>query len=64
MSLTIELTPEQERQLTAVAEKNGLSPREWVHRELAELITRQAGFLNAAGYVLKKNAELYERLAK
>jgi predicted transcriptional regulator len=64
MTITIDLPPEQYERLAELARREGLTAEEFARRELAGMLTRDAAFQAAAGYVLEKNAELYRRLAK
>ena len=64
MTITIDLTPDQSKHLSVLAEKQGLSAEEFARRELAELIERRKTVDAASEYVLHKNAELYRRLAQ
>jgi len=62
--LTITLPDEVAAQLSTVAKNAGVKPEEFLLASLQEkLATLDAEFVDAMRYVLKKNAELYERLA-
>jgi hypothetical protein len=63
--LTITLPDEVATQLRTVAKNSGVKPEEFLLASLQEkLATLDAEFVEAMRYVLKKNAELYERLAQ
>jgi antitoxin FitA len=64
MTITIDLANDKFDQLVELAKQSGLSVEEFAQREINLIIERQAAFDLAANYVLKKNAELYRRLAK
>lgn len=64
MTLTIDLGKERYEQLAELARQHGLSAEEFARREIDMMLDRQAAFDRAAEYVLKKNAELYRRLAQ
>jgi hypothetical protein len=50
--------------LTDLADEAGVQPEEFLRASVEEWLSRpQASFSEAASYVLKKNAELYRRLA-
>jgi hypothetical protein len=62
--ITIPLSDERLAQLRAWAEQAGLSPEELLRRRVDQLLERpDEQFRRAAAYVLRKNAELYRRLA-
>jgi len=62
--ITIPLSDERLAQLRTWAEEAGLSPEEFLRRRVEHLLERpDEQFRQAANYVLKKNAELYRRLA-
>lgn len=62
--LTITLPDEVASQLRTVAKNSGVKPEEFLLASLQEkLATLDAEFVDAMRYVLKKNAELYKRLA-
>lgn len=62
--LTITLPEEIAEQLKAASEKIGVKPEEFLLTSLEEkLATLDSDFTDAMKYVLKKNAELYKRLA-
>lgn len=63
-TITITLPDERLRELKETAFQLKVSPEELVRVSIEELLTRPTdAFQRAVGYVLKKNAELYERLA-
>lgn len=63
-AITIPLTEEQLRQLQARAQQAGVAPEELARTSLEMWLNRPPEeFLEAARYVLQKNAELYRRLA-
>jgi antitoxin FitA len=64
MTLTLELTDEQTRQLQQRARELGVDLRELAAAAVTDLLSRPPNdFERAAKYVLSKNRELYERLA-
>jgi predicted transcriptional regulator len=63
-SLTIDLPSDQFQRLHLLADKQGLSPEEFARQLAAERLTRDESIDAATQYLLKKNAELYRRLAK
>jgi predicted transcriptional regulator len=63
-TITITLPDERLRELQDTASQLKVSPEELVRISIEELLTRPAeAFQQAADYVLKKNVELYKRLA-
>ena len=61
---TIQLDDEPSRILEERARDAGLTPQEFLERTVLESLARPApSFASAAEYVLKKNRELYKRLA-
>ncbi|HEX8847811.1 MAG TPA: hypothetical protein VF791_24435 [Pyrinomonadaceae bacterium] len=63
-SITIHLSDEHLLKLKEVAERLRLSPEDLARISIEELLARpEENFERAADYVLKKNAELYRRLA-
>ena len=63
-AIPISLDDEQLARLSALAERAGMPPGEYLHREVAALLDQpDEAFSEAADRVLKKNAELYRRLA-
>ena len=64
-TINISLTEEQLKKLKEKAEGYGLTAEELVSMEIEGLITRpDKEFIKTAGYVLRRNKELYQRLAK
>lgn len=64
VTYTISLTEKQAQQLREVANHYHVAPEELVRVSVEDLLNRpQTDFQNALEYVLKKNEELYKRLA-
>lgn len=64
MKLTIDLSPAQAERLRLEAERLGLAPEELARAAIADLLaTPGDDFTTAADRVLRKNEELYRRLA-
>ncbi len=63
-TLTFEVPDEQAERLEAVARKSGLSLDELLRRLTNEYLDRNESFEVIKQYLLKKNAELYRRLAQ
>jgi hypothetical protein len=64
MKLIIELSPAQAERLRHQAELLGIAPADLARAALADLLaTRDEDFQAAAARVLRKNEELYRRLA-
>jgi hypothetical protein len=64
MKLSIDLSPAQADRLRLEADRLGLSPEELARAAIADLLaTAGEDFKTAADRVLKKNEELYRRLA-
>ena len=64
MKLTIDLSSAQAERLRQEAERLGLAPEELARAAIADLLaTPDAEFRDAADRVLRKNEELYRRLA-
>jgi hypothetical protein len=64
MKLSIDLSPAQADRLRLEAERLGLTPEDLAKAAIADLLaTPGEDFKAAADRVLKKNAELYRRLA-
>jgi len=62
--LTIALPAEVATQLRTTAKNLGIKPEDFMLASLQEKLAKlDAEFINAMKYVLKKNAELYKRLA-
>lgn len=63
-TLKIKLTDQTVARLEAAAERLGLTPEQLLEISLEEKLSRlDKDFLDAAQYVLEKNAELYNRMA-
>jgi len=63
-TIAIPLSEEHVAQLRHRTEQAGIAPEEFLRRHVEELLDRpDENFCEAAAYVLKKNAELYRRLA-
>ncbi|MGF1936544.1 MAG: ribbon-helix-helix protein, CopG family [Nostoc sp. ChiQUE02] len=63
-SITIEISDEQLQKLQALAQENGISLEELLRARIEDWLSQPTSkFAQAANYVLKKNAELYRRLA-
>ena len=64
MRIAIELSPPQEAQLRDRARALGVAPEDLARAAVADLLTQvDEDFKSAAERVLRKNAELYSRLA-
>ncbi|MDQ7859080.1 MAG: DNA-binding protein [Armatimonadota bacterium] len=64
MRLTIDLSPTQAERLRHQAELLGIAPEDLARAALSDLLaTRDEDFQAAADRVLRKNEELYRRLA-
>ena len=64
MNVAFELPPAQAEKLRHEAERLGVSPSELARAAVADLLAdRDDDFQRAADRVLRKNAELYRRLA-
>jgi predicted transcriptional regulator len=64
MKLTIDLSPTQAERLRQEAERLGLAPEELARAAISDLLaTPDEDFKRAVDLVLKKNEELYRRLA-
>jgi predicted kinase len=63
-TITIELPEERLQKLRELAAQLGVAPEELIRASVEGLLNRPDDrFRQAAEYVLKKNAELYRRLA-
>ena len=63
-TITIELPSERLQKLQEMALKFGVSMEELVRVSVEDMLTQpEEQFRKAAQYVLKKNSELYKRLA-
>ncbi len=64
MTITIAISEAQLEELRDRAQRAGLSPEELARATLEEWLRQpQDDFASAADYVLRKNEELYRRLA-
>jgi len=63
-TLTIEVPEEQAERLEVAARSDGLSLNELLRKLMDEFLDRKESFEVIKEYVLKKNAELYRRLAQ
>ena len=64
MKIAIELSDPQESRLRERAKALGVAPEELARAAVEDLLeTTDEAFASAADYVLRKNAELYSRLA-
>jgi hypothetical protein len=64
MKLTIDLSPAQAERLRQEAERLGLAPEDLARAAVADLLgTPDSEFNSVAERVLRKNEELYRRLA-
>ena len=65
MNITVPLTDEQAQRLKQLAESLGIDPTELARAACLDLVSQPPGdFRDAAKHVLKKNRELYRRLAR
>ncbi|QQS49513.1 MAG: DNA-binding protein [Acidobacteriota bacterium] len=63
-TLEVKLKDQTAAKLEAAAERLGLTPEQLLEISIEEKLARlDKDFLDAAQYVLDKNAELYDRLA-
>lgn len=63
-AITVPLSDEQLEHLRSLADRAGVTPEELARTGLEEWLARpRADFAPAAEHVLRKNAELYRRLA-
>lgn len=63
-TITIPLADDLLARLREEATRQGISPEELAGRLVDERLARTRDFRASAEYVLRKNAELYERLAR
>ncbi|CAG0969874.1 hypothetical protein MYXO_01233 [Myxococcaceae bacterium] len=64
MKLAVELTETETRRLRETAERLGVDPAELARAAISDLLsTPDEDFRAAADHVLRKNEELYRRLA-
>jgi predicted transcriptional regulator len=62
--ISIPISDENRARLESLAQQAGVSAEEFLRRSVEQLLERpDAAFSEAAGHVLRKNAELYRRLA-
>ena len=62
--LNVALEESQVERLKQLADRAGVSAEEFLNRRVADMLDhRELSFEEAAKYVLRKNAELYRRLA-
>ncbi len=63
-AITIAISEKRLTQLQILAEQAGLTPEEFLRRQVEQLLDQpEEQFRQAAAHVLQKNAELYRRLA-
>jgi antitoxin FitA len=63
-SITVNIPDEQLQRLQQLARENHISPEDLLRASIEEWLTcPKNDFAKTASYVLKKNAELYRRLA-
>jgi predicted transcriptional regulator len=63
-TITVSLSDDRLQKLKEIAERFSVAPEELVRVSIEELLTRpEEDFQRALEYVLKKNVELYRRLA-
>jgi antitoxin FitA len=63
-SITVNIPDEQLRKLEQLARESQVSPEDLLLASIEDWLSRpKHDFTQAASYVLKKNAELYRRLA-
>jgi hypothetical protein len=63
-AITIRLSDDRLAKLVDLAAQSGLSPEEFLRTRVEQWLEHpESDFAQAAAYVLKKNAELYRRLA-
>lgn len=64
VTITVTLSEDRLKKLQGLAKQYHIAPEELLRVSVEELLARpQADFQKALGYVLKKNKELYQRLA-
>jgi hypothetical protein len=64
MTLKVELAQETIARVEEAAQKLGITPEQFLRVSVEEMLIRlEQDFLEAAKYVLDKNADLYKRLA-
>ena len=63
-SITIEIPDTQLKKLQQLAQENGISLEDLLRVSIDEWLSYpKSEFVQASSYVLKKNAQLYQRLA-
>ncbi|MBD2385353.1 ribbon-helix-helix protein, CopG family [Cylindrospermum sp. FACHB-282] len=63
-AITINIADEQLQKLQAMAQESGISAEELLRASIENWLNHSNNdFVQAASYVLKKNTELYRRLA-
>jgi antitoxin FitA len=62
-SFKVTLTAQRAARLNELARKAGITPEELLQTSVEGWLSSEEGFDQVAAYVLKKNAELYRRLA-
>ena len=63
-SITVEIPDAQLQKLQQLAEENGISLKDLLLASIEDWLSYpKSEFVQASSYVLKKNAELYRRLA-
>ena len=63
-TLTVALSDERLNQLQELARRLGVAPEDLIRLSVEELLARPAeDFARVADYLIKKNADLYRRLA-
>ena len=63
-TISVPLSDERLKQLRELAERTGVQPEELARASLEDWLRQpREDFVQAARYVLEKNAELYRRLA-
>lgn len=63
-TLTFQIEDGKAAQLADAAQAQGIQIEELLRRITEDFLSRKENFEDAAKYVLQKNAELYQRLAK
>ncbi|AFZ27902.1 Ribbon-helix-helix protein, copG family [Cylindrospermum stagnale PCC 7417] len=63
-AITINIPDDQLQKLQAMAQESGVSPEDLLRATIENWLNHSnSDFVQAASYVLNKNAELYRRLA-
>lgn len=63
MRISVELSEDQAGRLRSAAERLGVRPEDLARAGVTDLLTQPEDFQKAAEHVLRKNEELYRRLA-